>query len=122
MLRSVTYHEASASLRGRHLVRSGDLAGDQSLEFLQLLEQGPGEGTGVTAGSGTAAMSASWPLLRSLGWLLTGPPCFGAHYSHDIKGHFLFGSSAAWLGYLRPASWWEAGSSYRSLGVPNSCS
>lgn len=57
MLESSTYHEAGASLSGRHLVRSGDLAGDQSLEFLQLLEQGPEEGTGV--GSGTAAMSAS---------------------------------------------------------------
>jgi hypothetical protein len=51
MLRSSTYHEAGAGLRGCHLVRSGDLAGDQSLEFLQLLEQGPEEGTEVTMGT-----------------------------------------------------------------------
>lgn len=58
MIGSSTYHEAGAGLSGRHLVRSGDLAGDQSLEFLQLLEQGPEEGTVVTrGGSGTVAMS-----------------------------------------------------------------
>lgn len=45
---SSTYHEAGPSLGGGHLVRSGDLVGDQSLEFLQLLEQGPEEGTAVT--------------------------------------------------------------------------
>lgn len=43
-----TYHEAGPSLGGGHLVRSGDLGGDQGLEFLQLLEQGPEEGTVVT--------------------------------------------------------------------------
>lgn len=51
MLGSSTYHEASARLGGRHLTRSGDLAGDQSLEFLQLLEQGPEEGMVVTRGN-----------------------------------------------------------------------
>lgn len=50
VLGSSTYHEAGARLGGRHLTRSGDLAGDQSLEFLQLLEQGPEEGTVVTRG------------------------------------------------------------------------
>lgn len=45
---TVTYHEAGPGLGGCHLVRSGDLAGDQSLEFLQLLEQSPEGGTAVT--------------------------------------------------------------------------
>lgn len=44
----MTYHEAGPGLGGCHLVRSGDLAGDQSLEFLQLLEQSPEGGTAVT--------------------------------------------------------------------------
>lgn len=35
---TVTYHEAGPT-RWRPSCRSGDLAGDQSLEFLQLLEQ-----------------------------------------------------------------------------------
>lgn len=36
------YHEAGSGLRGGHFIRPGDLVGDQGLEFLQLLEQGPG--------------------------------------------------------------------------------
>lgn len=70
---SHTYHEAGPSLGGGHLVRSGDLVGDQSLEFLQLLEQGPEEGTAVSWQALTPQASLPPGALLG-GWLQTWPP------------------------------------------------
>lgn len=66
---TVTYHEAGPRLGGGHLVRSGDLAGDQSLEFLQLLEQSPEGGTAVTRGLCPSRLASLPPgALPRAGW------------------------------------------------------
>lgn len=98
-----TYHEAGPSLGGGHLVRSGDLVGDQGLEFLQLLEQGPEEGTAVTRQAPTwqaclppgALLGRTWADSR-LAFHTRCP------FSQDREGHLPLGSSVWWLGHLGP--------------------